>query len=176
MTYMSKLQLLEESGGGVIDNHNAGNNAAAIKYIYDRSIEEVIQYEASPVNDLTSQFSPLALSFKTYVDSGLPMLLVLPFTREEFSAKDLQLPLVVRYKMAKNVKNITIKTATRSFSDQMAKLLDGSAVDFFSGDNDKRTRVSGHSDKNSGQVGINSVEYSEASLYFKSNFASLPEF
>lgn len=178
MKIQSKIEKLIRKGGGKIDNDNISDNATFVKYIFDNALKEVILYEADPINDLTSKFSPLAISFKSYVDSGLPLKIVMPIERAKIAS---EVPLAIKYiDMPPKKPNVEVKLASNSFKEEMSKLLSGHGKDFIACDDNYLSRVSDSNDptnqKNKGEINVYTKRYNEAYNYFVKNFDNLKNF
>jgi len=177
--YYNNLSKLVIDGGGILPNADSNHNAAAVKFIYDRSFKNLLLYEASPVKDLTSSFAEVAVSFKAYVDSGLPLNIVVPYNRKEMEARD-KIPLVIRYVEYMHPKNVRIKIASTQFIQEMTKLLGGEKNDFFSGDDNAYCRVSNNGTsvekEDKGYTSILNDRYRDAAIYFNRNFDDLNDF
>ncbi len=173
------LTNLKNGNGGTMKNDGSRLNAAAVKFIYDNAFKNLCLYEAYPIKDLTKDFADVAMSFKAYVDSGLPFEIVVPDTREMLEEKG-SLPIVIRYIDFLNEKkqkhNVSIRVATQEFNSVMNELLEGTNLDFFFADDNTISRVSANGDKDCGAIYVATYEYQRAAEYFKNNFSNLIPF
>lgn len=166
-----KLTEMKNNGGGVLPNDGPEVNAAVVKFIFDNAYKNIRLYEAEPINDLTSMFKEVALSFKAYIYSGLPMEIVIPKSRRDLERKE-GLPFVIQHveklenEKEGSCKNVVIKVATAEFTKTMESILGEKDNDFLSADDNKIARVSvpskkpeSDSSKHTGDVNLYSTKY-----------------
>ena len=176
--FYNSLRKLDQSGGGIIDNSDEEHHQTAISYIFDNALDEIIQYEAEPINDLTGSNGSVALSILNYIDSKLPFYIILPYDRETMLKKMDELPFIIKYYDMYKPSNVFLKVADDKLKSEVTGQLEKSNVDFLSADGTTYTRVTSpaNDDKNIASVYIKRDDHRSTYNLLKTNLEELEPF